>query len=177
MSLHMREQIPPPPEAEPRGTTVPPARSRPPRRRGGTYRPPIPAGAPGQVLLVAIPIVAVALILLSILGTFYGIQGDPAPLGRPGQLLRDLWAGWPMLPAAVGVQFGLGMAQWGGRSLAEDHLGWWALYALSLALSVWLNWIAYGVPLVALGMPWLIALALIVIGDILPEIALVRGRS
>lgn len=176
MPVHERPYTPPPPPAARPPEAAGPDQPRR-RRRGPTYRGMIPASAPGHILLILIPLVAVALIVLSVLGTFYGIQGDPAPLARPGLLLRDLWTGWPLLLAALGVQFGLGMAQWGGRSLAEDDPRWWVLYALSLATSAWLNWVAYGPPLMDMGMPWLLAAAMVVVGDILPEVALVQPRE
>lgn len=66
------------------------------------------------------------------------------------------------------------MTQWGGKRLAARDPRFWLAYLGSLALSVWWNWSAYGDPLIALNVPYLVAGGIILAGDMLPELALVR---
>lgn len=125
-------------------------------------------------LIFVMHALACILILLSILGTFYGMRGVNAPLEDPVQIVIDLWAAPSLLLAALIVQGLLSLVQWGGRQIAAYDQRWWIGYLGALALSLWWNWQAFGEPMIGLGVPWLIAIGIVLAGDILPELALVR---
>ena len=74
----------------------------------------------------------------------------------------------------VALQLLLSVVQWGARQMARRVLLWWLLYFAALALSAWWNWQAYGVTLLALKAPWLLAVGVIIVGDMYPEFALVK---
>jgi hypothetical protein len=141
---------------------------------GPRWRGCIPGGVVAVVLVALIPVLAVALVLLSFLGTFFGARGLPVPLLRPSALWAALLAApWGVLLAAL-VQGGLAVAQYGGRQLARDDRRWWILYGLALAVSAWWNWKGYGPILIGAGVPWLLAAIMVVLGDVFPELALIR---
>lgn len=158
-----------PPEREAARAAEPPAKRR--RPRGTAV---VPSGCAEGALLVALQVAAWALILLSIVGTFYGVQGRDAPILNPLKLIADVRAALPVALLALLGQGLLSLIQWGSRGLARHDWRWWVGYILALALSVWWNWSAYGDPLVALGIPWLVALGVVVAGDVFPELTLVR---
>lgn len=112
-----------------------------------------------------------ALVLLSILGTFYGWRGTSAPLAEPWRIWQDIQTAdiWP--PAII--QILLTVAQWGSRQLSRRDRRWWILYLVALGFSVYYNVQAYWVPLTDV-LPWYAAGALIVAGDVLPEFMAVR---
>lgn len=114
-----------------------------------------------------------ALVLLSVVGTFYGWRGEQAPLTKPGQILTDISAGGAQLWWALFIQAALSLAQYGARQFAGDDRRWWFLYLAALALSVYYNVQAYWVPLNEL-VAWYLAAFLIVAGDVLPEFLAVR---
>lgn len=133
-------------------------------------------GAQAWAILVAVVrILSVALVALSVLGTFYGVRGMSAPLLNPIRLLLDIIAAPQLFGLAALGQGLLSVIQWGSRWGAQHRARfWWVVYFLSLALSVWWNWQAYGATMVgAMGMPWLLALGVIIGSDVLPEFALV----
>jgi hypothetical protein len=112
----------------------------------------------------------VLLVVLSILGTFYGLQGRAAPLGTPWLMAVDAWEAPGILGRAFLVQAVLTIAQWGAHELAGRDRLWWLAWLAALAPSVYYNVQAYFDPAIALGAPWLIALILIAAGDIVPEL-------
>lgn len=126
-----------------------------------------------QALTSTIRILAVLLIVLSVIGTMYALQARTAPLAAPWQIVRDMVAAPAFVAAALSLQGLLTLAQWGANMLAAKQPRWWALYLAALGLSLYWNWQAYGVELIALGVPWLLALLIVAGGDILPEQALV----
>lgn len=117
---------------------------------------------------------ALALALLSLFGTFYGLQGRDAPLAQPWTMVIDGVAAPSWLAGAFALQVVLTLAQWGARQLAKRGARWWLLYLAALGLSVYYNVVAYYDPALALGVPWLVALLLIVGGDAAPEFTVVR---
>jgi len=114
----------------------------------------------------------IVLVLLSVLGTFYGWIGKSAPLMQPGQILIDMQASG-MVWIAIGVQLVLSLTQYGARQLSRHDRRWWLLYLAALAISVYYNFQAYWTPLNAL-VAWYVAVVLIVAGDVLPEFLAVR---
>jgi hypothetical protein len=115
----------------------------------------------------------VLLVVLSVFGTFYGLQGRAAPLSAPWWLWRmvlDAWEAPAVLGRAFLVQAVLTIAQWGAHELAGRDRLWWLAWLAALAPSVYYNVQAYFDPAIALGAPWLIALILIAAGDIVPEL-------
>lgn len=114
-----------------------------------------------------------ALVLLSVIGTFYGWKGQQAPLTAPGQILTDMTAGGPQLWYALIIQGALSLAQYGARQFAQSDRRWWFLYLLALGVSVYYNVQAYWIPLGEL-VAWYVAAFLIVAGDVLPEFLAVR---
>lgn len=123
----------------------------------------------------------VALILVSVVGTFYGLQGAEAE--APPRIIPAMLAGWPWLLGAVAVQLFLSIGQWGSRQRAQGHRHegrraggdprFWVVYLALLALSAALNWIAYGQHLVEWGIHWALALAAVIAGDALAELVIV----
>lgn len=160
--------------AKPAGVRVadlPPLPKRPSPHQTGMIR-----GERAFVILIGIVrIISILLIVLSVLGTFYGVRGLRAPILDVGRLVLDLIAAPQLLALALLGQGLLSVVQWGSRwGALHKHRVFWAIYFLSLALSVWWNWQAYGATMTAaMSMPWLVALGVIVAGDVLPEFALV----
>lgn len=114
-----------------------------------------------------------ALIALSIVGTFYGSHGRPAPISNPGAIWRTMWqSGTPGL-IAVGMQLALSLTQYGARQMSRHDWRWWLLYLAALGISVYFNWQAYYTPLLAYMLPGY-AVALILAFDILPEFVSIR---
>ncbi len=111
------------------------------------------------------------LVVLSVVGTFYGQRGTPAPLTRPLQIIADVQAGGILF--ALVVQGVLTVAQWGSRQLARHDRRWWLLYLAALLISVYYNVQAYWIPLNEL-VPMYVAVILIIAGDALPEFLAVR---
>lgn len=142
--------------------------------RRPAYRGVIPGAAIERTLITAIQVAAWLLVLLSILGTFYGARGIDAPLTRPIQIVLDCIAAPSAFGLALVAQITLAVAQWGGRRLARRDPRWWLIYLGSLSLSVWWNWTAYGDPLITLGVPWLAAIGVVAAADIAPELALIQ---
>lgn len=149
-----------------------PSPARPAPRVG--YRGVVSGAAIERTLILAIQVAAWLLVVMSILGTFYGARGLDAPLTRPAQVVLDCIANGQAFVVALLAQGMLALVQWGGRRIARRDPRWWLIYLGSLALSVWWNWSAYGDPLVALGVPWLAAIGVVATADIVPELALVQ---
>lgn len=126
-------------------------------------------------LVAVVQFISILLIVLSVLGTFYGVRGMRAPILNLGRVILDIIADPQLLGLALLGQGLLSVVQWGGRwGALRVHRVFWLLYFASLALSVYWNWQAYGATMTAaMQMPWLIALGVIIGGDVLPEFALV----
>lgn len=118
-------------------------------------------------------LVLLALVLLSVLGTFYGQLGRPAPITVPAQIWQDMSGASEALAVALGVQFVLTTVQYGARQFAHRDRRWWILYLVALGISVYYNFQAYWTPVTAI-VPWYAAILLIVAGDVLPEFLAVR---
>jgi len=140
-----------------------------PRRRPGM----IDGALVERLLILLIHIAAWGLIVLSILGTFYGSRGLAAPILQPWQITLAIVAQPWVFVGTVVLQVILSVVQWGARQMARRVLLWWLLYFGALALSAWWNWQAYGAALLAMHTPWLLAIGVIIIGDMIPELALV----
>jgi len=143
-------------------------------KRGARNRPGMINGASVERALVfIIHSAAWGLIVLSILGTFYGSRGLTAPIMQPWQIVLAIVAGPGVFVGTVLLQVVLSAVQWGSRQMARRNPLWGLLYFASLALSAWWNWQAYGTSLIGMGAPWLLAIGVIIIGDMMPELALV----
>lgn len=133
----------------------------------------IPAAHMSIALIWQIRILAIVLIMLSLFGTFYGMHGAVMPLSRPGQLLIDIGLAPAGLALAFALQLFFSVVQWGSMGLAKSNPRWWAMYLMALGFSAYWNWQAYGEPLIAMRVPWLLALIIIIASDVLAEKALV----
>lgn len=111
------------------------------------------------------------LVAISVIGSFYGLQGKQA--AAPLRVMSDLAAGWPWLLSALGAQAFLSIGQWGSRQRARIDRRFWLAYLVLLALSAGLNWLAYGPHLIDWGVPWLLAALAVVGGDALAELVIV----
>jgi hypothetical protein len=114
------------------------------------------------------------LVALSIIGTFYGMRDMTAPLATPLRIIRDIGAAPIAFGIALAVQIVLMITQYGAHLFTRHNKRWWGLYLVALAASIWFNVQAYWTPLLALGVGWVVASVLLVVGDILPEVAAVR---
>lgn len=131
---------------------------------------------PGHIERAFIGLLYLALILLvvlSIVGTFYGYQGLTAPITQPLRIISDALAALGTLGIAVAIQLVLSLTQYGARQMARHDRRWWILYLVALSISVYYNVQAYWTPLTAL-IPFYAAALLILAGDILPEFLAVR---
>ena len=128
-----------------------------------------PAVEAGFVWLLRLA--GVLLIVVSIVGSFYGLQGKAA--SAPARLLADLGAAWPMLLGALAAQLFLSVGQWGARQRARRDRRFWFVYLGLLAVSAGLNWIAFGPHLVDWGVPWLMAALAVIGGDAAAELVIV----
>lgn len=113
------------------------------------------------------------LVVLSILGTFYGISGNNAPLFQPRQMYADVMANTDRLLVAIAIQVFLSLGQYGARQLARNDRRWWVLYLAALTVSVYYNFQAYWTPITGIMVSW-IAAPLIIAGDVLPEFIAIR---
>lgn len=146
---------------------VAPTKRKPPRI--GFLRP----GHVERAFVVLLYFALFALVLLSVVGTFYGWRGEQAPLTKPGQIIADIWEGGARLWWAVAIQVSLTLAQYGARQFARADRRWWILYLVALGISVYYNVQAYWTPLSEL-VAWYTAAVLIIAGDVLPEFLAVR---
>jgi hypothetical protein len=131
---------------------------------------------PGQIeraFIVLLYLALLLLIVISVLGTFYGQRGVDAPLATPSRVIGDIRGAWGAFGVAVGIQLILTVVQYGARSFARSDRRWWLVYLAALGISVYYNVQAYWVPLTAL-IPAYLAGFLIVAGDVLPEFLAVR---
>lgn len=113
------------------------------------------------------------LIVLSIVGTFYGANGENAPITDPVAIWAAFWAGGARSWVAIGVQVVLSLTQYGARQLARHDARWWLLYLAALGISVYFNIQAYYTPLLAYMLPGYVYL-LILAFDVFPEFVSIR---
>lgn len=127
----------------------------------------------------------VALILVSVVGSFYGLQGREAE--APLKALPAMAKGWPWLLGALAVQAFLSVGQWGSRQRAQGTLEtkdgqrhrvggdprFWIVYLALLIMSAALNWIAYGPHLLQWGIHWALAALAVIVGDAMAELVIV----
>ena len=131
-----------------------------------------PAGIEGafRILLYG---TLLALVVLSVVGTYYGLAQQNAPLLSPRQIWTDIQANTDRLWVAIAIQVFLSLGQYGARQFARHDPRWWFLYLAALGISVYYNYQAYWVPLNQITL-WPIAGAVIVLGDVLPEFIAIR---
>lgn len=111
---------------------------------------------------------------LSVLGTFFGMRGLASPPAL-GLVWQSITSAPEWVVYALVMQGALTIAQWGARQMAKHDRRWWLLYIAVLSLSVYYNLVAFfGIAVDALGLPWLLAAILIIAGDALPELVVVR---
>lgn len=172
MSDLLNDMLPRPP-ADDRPRHAPAAKPQSKPRRGG---PSIGFLQPGQIerwfvrLLYA---VLALLVLLSVIGTFYGLRGEDAPIRAPLAFIAAVQASPGTLVLAIGVQVVLTLTQYGARQMARHDRRWWLLYLAALGVSVYYNYQAYWTPLGTV-FPVYVAGVLIIAGDVLPEFLAVR---
>lgn len=114
------------------------------------------------------------LALLSLFGTFYGLRGIAGPLAQPWTMPGDAIAAPEWFGGAFVLQLVSTLVQWGARQMARRDPRWWLLYLAALGLSVYYNFVAYFEPAVALNVPWLLAAILIIAGDAVPELVVIK---
>ena len=129
-----------------------------------------------RAFLALLYLTLLVLVLLSVIGTYYGLASNSAPLLRPAQILADIGANTDRLWVAIVIQAFLTLAQYGARQLARHDPRWWFLYLAALGISVYYNFQAYWVPLNDLTL-WPIAAVAIVAGDVLPEFIAIRHEE
>lgn len=127
-----------------------------------------------------------ALVGISVVGSFYGLQGKPA--AGPLDVLPQMATSWPILLGAAFAQLVLSVGQWGARQRAQGERyvndkgkkkrrggdpRFWLVYLVLLGGSAGLNWIAYGNHLIAWGVPWALAALAVVGGDAAAELVIV----
>lgn len=128
--------------------------------------------------------VLIILVVLSFIGTFYGMRDQTAPLSL--QIISDVIAHPEAAILALIVQGLLSITQYGSRimSKSRNDRRWWILYLFALALSLMYNMEAYGetvrgmLPDELSAQGKTIASFLFVLaGDVVPEILAVRKRK
>lgn len=147
----------------------------------GKRRPTIGFIRPGQIERAFTALLYSALfllVLLSILGTFYGLLGENAPIAAPlfvaiPRIVRSIAAAPNLFGEALVIQLILTLIQYGARQYAKNQPYWWIAYLVSLGVSVYYNYLAYWTPLNTLAPAYLAAL-IIIAGDVLPEFIAVR---
>ena len=119
-------------------------------------------------------LVLLLLVMLSFIGTFYGLGQSSAPLSIR-QMLADVAGNTDRLLVACVLQLVLTLAQYGARQMARADRRWWLLYAAALIVSIYYNYVAFWTPITALvSVP--VAALILIIGDIVPEMVAVRHR-
>ena len=151
---------PMPPQGEP-------AKRKPPRI--GFIKP----GAIERLFIILLYLTLLALVVLSVVGTFYGLGQTVAPLLQPRQVWADITSNLDRLWVALAIQLFLTLAQYGSRQMARHDPRWWFLYLAALSISVYYNFQAYWLPMNELMSP-LVAAPLIIAGDVLPEFIAIR---
>ena len=134
----------------------------------------ISPGGIERAFIALLYIVLLVLVLLSFVGTFYGLGQSSAPLSIR-QMLADMAANTDRLLVAVVLQLALTLAQYGARQMASADRRWWLLYLAALAVSIYYNYMAFWTPMTAL-VAWPVAALILIVGDIVPELVAVRHR-
>jgi hypothetical protein len=138
----------------------------------------IPRGRVVSALILTLRSVLIALMVLSLFGTFYALLGVEAPFPNVFAMLGDVMRDSGTFLMALGAQLLFSLVQWGSASLAKEDRRWWFLYLLALAPSAWMNIQSYAQPTLEVfgwnGDRLLIVVALIIAFDIAPEKALQR---
>lgn len=189
----IHEQRPNAPPFQPGGTNRPPD---PPRQREpeqpsrdngkATPRPSVDVGmlnpaAIEHAFIRTLQFVLGLLVVLSVIGTFYGMRGQVAPLSM--QIVTDILAMPERFAWAFIVQAFLSIIQYGSRLMSRHNRRWWILYTLALSLSVMYNIEAYS-PTLQGYLPdqlsqttrQIVAFLFILGGDVVPELLAVRKR-
>ncbi len=117
-----------------------------------------------------------ALVTLSVVGTYYGLAQQAAPILRPRQVIADIAANTDRLWVALAIQLFLTLGQYGARQFIGHDRRWWILYLVTLSISVYYNMQAYWTPLTGIMATW-IAAPLIIAGDVLPEFIAIRHEE
>lgn len=147
------------------GAAPPPARRR--RSPGG----PISGSSVDAAFALLLYAILALLLVASWIGTFYGIIGRPAPLTSVVAILRDVIAQPAVLFQAFAVQAFFTIVQWGARRRARTHSpAYWLLWLAGLAPSVYYNLGSYYAPMVAMDVPYVLAVVMIIGGDVIPEV-------
>ena len=118
-------------------------------------------------------VTVLVLVVLSVVGTYYGLAKQVAPLLSPLRIYADIRANTDRLWVAIAIQVFLTLTQYGSRTMARHDRRWWFLYVVSLSVSVYYNFQAYWMPLNEITL-WPIAGAVIIAGDVLPEFIATR---
>lgn len=134
-----------------------------------------------RAFIILLYLVLLLLVILSVLGTFYGRRGEDAPIATPLRILTDVFGDPEVgvasdlvgIGLAVGIQAVLTIIQYGARQKARGDRRWWSLYLVALGWSVYYNALAYWTPL-TVALPWYLVALLIIAGDVLPEFLAVR---
>lgn len=127
-----------------------------------------------RAFVILVYVAVVALIALSFVGTCYAQTAKDVPLLEPWRIAEDAQAAPRSFVLGFVIQLVLMLTQYGARQFARRDRRWWLLYLAALGISVYYNVEAYWSPLAALGLAWYVSGAIILAGDIVPEIAAVR---
>lgn len=149
---------------DPRPAAKAPARRR--RYQGGVIR----GESVDAAFTVLLYFVLALLVLASWFGTFYGIRGEPAPLASTWRMAADALADRARFLQGGAVQAFLMIVQWGARRRARQNPAYWFLWLAGLLPSVYYNLGSYWAPMLALGVPTVLAALIIVGGDVVPEV-------
>lgn len=129
----------------------------------------VPAESMARVFVLFVRITALALIVLSYLGTCYGLAGAGV-VGPDGLNVAPATSlmHWGM---ALILQTVLSLIQWGARAWAHQSGNpvWFVAYAAALGISVTFNWIAYSSLIMGWGVAWWLTLIGIALFDMMPE--------
>lgn len=126
-----------------------------------------------RAFVVLLYLTLLALVVLSVLGTYYGLAYQAAPLLTPRQIVSDIATNTDRLWVAIAIQLFLTLGQYGARQFARNDPRWWFLYLAALGVSVYYNFQAYWIPLNVL-FSGFVAAPLIIAGDVLPEFIAIR---
>lgn len=128
-------------------------------------------------------LVLIILVVLSFIGTFYGMRDQTAPLSL--QIISDVLAHPEAAILALIVQGLLSITQYGSRIMSKSRgdRRWWILYLFALALSLMYNMEAYGETVRGM-LPdelstqgkSIAAFLFVLAGDVVPELLAVRKR-
>ena len=78
-----------------------------------------------QALVVLLRVSMWTLVILSTIGTIYGVMRQAVPLWTPWMVFGDLAANPGGAAIGLALQLGLTLGQWGGIELAREDRRWW----------------------------------------------------